>query len=73
MKKLLVIIAIALVVFSLSACHSSNIATADQTTHKSTIDLATPDQPPKYTKDPSLSDHSGKNDDPGPGPYWGNN
>ena len=73
MKKLLVIIAIALVVFSLSACHSGSTATADQTAHKSTTDLATPDQPPKYTKDPSLSDHSGKNDDPGPGPYWGNN
>ena len=74
MKKIIVLVILAtFLTLVLPACGSSNIATADQTAHKSTIDLATPDQPPKYTKDPSLSDHSGKNDDPAPGPYWGNN
>lgn len=74
MKQILVILVIAMIVVCLSACHSGNAATADQATLMSTMDMATPDQPEgMYTKDPSQSYNFGKNDDPDPGPYCGNN
>ena len=72
MKKLLVLVILAtFLILVLPACGSSNTATADQATPRPTVDLPTPDQLPN--KAPSRDGNLEKNDDPGPGPYWGNN